>query len=89
MVLLYDKTKYNMIHLKKVIAKELSLHKAGELAELSGDLSSAVSKTLMNHKTGKVDGVLHKLLDELWTMVVDEQRRKMQELKNEEHRFMI
>lgn len=78
-----------MTHLKKVIAEELSLHTAGELAELSGDLASAVSKTLMNYKTGKVDGVLHKLLDELWTMVVDEQRRKMQELKNEEYRFMI
>lgn len=78
-----------MTHLKKVIAAELSTLMVGELEELSGDLASAISLTLMKYKEGYVEGVLHKLLDELWTMVIEEQRRKMQELKNEEERFSI
>lgn len=78
-----------MTHLKKVIAAELSTLMAGELEELSGDIASAISLTLIKYKEGYAEGVLHKLFKELWTMVTEEQRRRMQELKNEEERFNI
>lgn len=78
-----------MTHLKKVIAAELSTLMAGELEELSGDIASAISLTLIKNKEGYAEGVLHKLIKELWTMVTEEQRRRMQELKNEEERFSI
>lgn len=78
-----------MTHLKKVIAEELSQLKARELEMLSEKLVDVVALSMTRKDNELYQGVLHKLLDELWTMVIQEERRKMQELENEEERFSI
>lgn len=78
-----------MTHLKKVIAEELSQLKARELEMLSDKMVDVVALSLTRKDNELHQGVLNKLLDELWDMVIEEQRRKMQELKNEEERFSI